>query len=130
MKINLLSISENTYGDYKLCGTYMQGRETRIVLHDDIFGKPGIIHNENELKNFLDFFELEMSYHSECQDPKAGLIKFYLLSKPIVHDIQGGFRSMDHLNCITDGKKLNQFKGFSNGKLVDCYAWIGDDVIE
>ena len=37
---------------------------------------------------------------------------------------------MEQLKEMSNGLKLKKFKGLSNGSIVDCYAGIGENIIE
>lgn len=130
MENTQISISEKSYATYK-CNNgllYMPGRG-RIVIHDGWQYRIGEVHDENQLKEVLEFLEVDLIFSHEFNHELGGNIKYYNLSKNI-NDHTRGFRSVNELKEISKGKKLKQFKGLSNASIVDCYIGIGEDTID
>ena len=90
----------------------------------------GNINNKEELKDFLDFFNIElMEVFQEVEYETTGKINFYNLSKNIINYRDGGFWSIEELRKITNNAELKKVKGLSNGSVVDCYAEIKEDEV-
>lgn len=129
MRKTRISISE------KICSRHdvhpAMRRDDKIIIHDGWQWLIGKIHNEKELKEVLNFLEIELTdIDHEVEWETTGKIKFYNLSKNINRSYYaGGFWNMEQLEEDSKSNRLKRFKGLSNGSLVDCYAEIDDDII-
>jgi hypothetical protein len=124
-----ISISEKTCTDYKVHPAMR--REEKIIIHDGWEWHIGMIHNEKQLKEVLNFLEIELTeIEHEVEYNTTGKIIFYNLSKNINSPCDGGFWNIEQLKEMSRGQKLKKFKGLSNGSLVDCYIGIGENVID
>lgn len=128
-RITTVSISEKTYTG---CDVHpAMRRESKIIIHDGWEWYLGRLKDEKQLEDFLKFFEIELSsIHDEVYHATTGKIIFYNLTKNLNSTCDGGFYSIEHLTELSNGQQLKQFKGLSNGSIVDCYAGIGEDVID
>jgi hypothetical protein len=125
----MISISDKTCTDYKLHIALQ--RKNRIIIHDGWQYYMGGISNEKQLKEFLEFLEIETTTIDSIKEYEStGKIIFYNLSKNINSPCDGGFWSIEQLKESSKGQKLKKFKGLSNGSMVDCYIGISDDIIE
>ena len=125
----VISVSEKTCTNYKLHPALQ--RKNRIIIHDGWQYYMGGINNEEQLKEFLDFLEIEITdIDSIKKYDSTGKIVFYNLSKSINSPCDGGFWSIEQLKEASKGQKLKKCKGLSNGSLVDCYIGISEDIIE
>lgn len=125
----IISISERTCIDYKVHPA-MQ-RQDKIILHDGWEWYIGKIHNNEQMQEVLNFLEIEITtIDHEVTHNTTGKIVFYNLSKNINSPCDGGFWSIEQLQEISKGQKLKQFKGLSNGSIVDCYIGIGENSID
>lgn len=128
-RITRISISEKTYKDYDVHPTLR--REEKIIVHDGWEWHMGCVQNEEELKKMLDFLEIELTtVDHEVEYDTTGKIVFYNLSKNINRPCMGGFWDLEQLEEVFKDKKVKKFKGLSNGSLVDCYAVIGEDIVD
>ena len=124
-----ISISEKTCTDINIHPA-MQ-REEKIVIHDGWQWHIGTIHNEKDLKEVLNFLEIELAdVEHEVKYNTTGKIVFYNLSKNINSPCDGGFWNIEQLQEMSQGQRLKKFKGLSNGSLVDCYVGIGENIID
>jgi hypothetical protein len=124
-----ISISEKVCTNIKVHPA-MQ-RENKIIMHDGWEWYIGKIHNEKELKEVLNFLEIELTdIVYEVKWKTTGKIVFYNLSKNINSSCDGGFWSIEQLEEMSKGQKLKKFKGLSNGSIVDCYIGIGENTID
>lgn len=123
-----ISISEKVYNHYDV-NNFMR-REDQIIIHDGYQWYMGKIHNRKELEEMLNFFKIELTaVDYEVEYRTTGKITYYNLSKNINNSFIGGFWSLEQLKEMSNGKELKKFKGLSNGSIVDCYAFIGEKVI-
>ena len=126
--ITRISISEKvySYGDVHPA----MRRNKQIIIHDGWQWHMGNINNKEELKDFLDFFNIELiEVFQEVEYETTGKITFYNLSKNIINYRYGGFWSIEELRKITNNAELKKVKGLSNGSVVDCYAEIKEDEV-
>lgn len=124
-----ISISEKTYTGADVHSAMR--REDKIIIHDGWEWYMGTIHNEKQLKEVLEFLEIELTtVDHEVEHDTTGKIVFYNLSKNINSPCDGGFWNLEQLQELSKGQKLKKFKGLSNGSLVDCYIGIGEDIID
>lgn len=105
-------------------------REKKIIIHDGWQWHIGTIHNREQLDEVLNFLEIELTdIDHKVEYNTTGKIVFYNLSKNINSPCDGGFWNLEQLQKRSKEQKLKKFKGLSNGSLVDCYAGIGENVI-
>lgn len=124
-----ISISEKICNNYKLHPA-MQ-REKNIIIHDGWQWYMGNINNKDQLNDFLEFFEIELTnIDHEVEWETTGKITFYNLSKNINNPCGGGFWNMEQLKEMSKGQRLKKIKGLSNGSIVDCYIGIGENIID
>lgn len=130
MKTNTtISISEKIYTDYDVHPALR--REEKIIIHDGWQWHMGHVSNEDQLKEMLKVFEIELGdVACETEHETTGKIIHYNLSKEINRGDHGGFWSLEQLKEITNNAELKKIKGLSNGSVVDCYIKIGDDTVD
>lgn len=124
-----VSISE------KVCNRYdvqpAMRRETKIIIHDGWEWYLSRVENEKHLKEILEFLEIELTdIDHEVEHDTTGKVTFYNLSKNVNSPCDGGFWNIKQLKEMSKGLKLKKFKGLSNGSIVDCYAGIGENIVE
>lgn len=123
----IVSISEKTYTGIDVHST-MQRRE-RIIFHDNYQWYIGCVHDETELKQLLEFLEIELTtVDHEVEWETTGKIIFYNLSKNI-NPHAGLFWTLEQLKEQAKNEKIKKVKGLSNGSIVDCYVGIGEDIV-
>ena len=124
-----ISISEKICTDHNLHPAMR--RESRIIIHDGYQWQIGNIRNDEELQEVLDFLEISLTdIEHEVEWESTGKVTHYNLSKNINNPCDGGFWNMEQLQGMSEGQTLKKFKGYSNGSIVDCYAGIGDSIVD
>ena len=123
----IVSISERTYTGNDVHPA-MQRKE-RIIIHDNYQWHIGCVHDDAELKQLLEFLEIELTtVDHEVEWETTGKIVFYNLSKNI-NPHAGLFWTLEQLREQAKKEKLKKVKGLSNGSIVDCYIGIGEDIV-
>lgn len=118
----IISISEKIYTGCDVPSSLR--RQNKIIIHDGLWDI-GVIHNQEQLKEVLDFLECELiSLDHEVNHTTTGKVKFYELSKHI-RNYPKEFCSIEELSVMSKGEKLKKFKGINNCSIVDCYIGIG-----
>lgn len=123
-----ISISEKIYNNYDVHPAMR--REEKIIIHDGWQWHIGSVKNEEQLKDLLNFLEIEITgIQSQVEYETTGKITYYNLSKNINSPCDGGYWNLEQLEEMSKGEKLKKIKGLSNGSIVDCYIGIGENII-
>ena len=85
-----ISISEKIYNNYDVHPAMR--REEKIIIHDGWQWHIGSVKNEEQLKDLLNFLEIEITgIQSQVEYETTGKITYYNLSKNINSPCDGGY---------------------------------------